>query len=117
MKKALRSPVTYVLLIAVGLVVAFSLLRSSPHVDQLALGDYLQKVDSGQVASATLHDGSNKVTGRLKAPDGSANGDRYEATYPDRYSSILTQDLLGHKVAEPFRNTWKLLCEFPRLLV
>jgi cell division protease FtsH len=100
MKKALRSPITYVLLIAVGLILAFSLLRSNPHVEQLSLGDYLQKVDSGQVASATLHDGSNKVSGRLKAADGSANGVRYESSYPDRYSMPLTQALLNHKVAD-----------------
>ncbi len=99
MKKLVRSPVAYVLLLVVVLLVALSAFRSSPHVDKLSLDEYLQKVDNGQVASAALHDGSNKVTGRLKAPDGT-NGDRYEATYPDRYTSTLTQTLVDHKVSD-----------------
>ena len=45
-----------------------------------------QKIDDGRVASATLHDGRIKVTGRLKAPDGTV-GDSYEVGYPDRYTA------------------------------
>src|SRR5580704_1973257 len=99
MKKLVRSPIAYVLLLVVVLLVALSAFRGSPRVDKLSLDQYLQKVDSGQVASATLHDGSNKVNGRLKSTDGTA-GVRYEASYPDRYSSTLTQDLLDHKVSD-----------------
>jgi hypothetical protein len=56
MKKLVRSPIAYVLLLVVVLLIALSAFRTSPHVDKLSLDDYLQKVDSGQVASATLHD-------------------------------------------------------------
>jgi cell division protease FtsH len=87
-----------VLLAAVIAALAFSMLQSGPHVEKLSLDAYLQKVDDGRVASATLHDGANKVTGRLKGPDGQPAG-RYEASYPDRYTSELTQQLLDHGVA------------------
>ena len=52
MKKLVRSPIAYVLLLVVVLLAALSLFRPSPHVDKLSLDDYLQKIDSGQVASA-----------------------------------------------------------------
>ncbi|HSS11309.1 MAG TPA: ATP-dependent zinc metalloprotease FtsH [Acidimicrobiales bacterium] len=100
MKKALRSPVVYVLLAAAVALFAFNVFRSGPHVDKLSLNAFEQKVNTGQVASATLHDGDNKVTGRLKAPDGSANGPRFQASYPDRYSPVLTQLLLDKGVPE-----------------
>ncbi len=50
-----------------------------------------QKVDTGQMASATLHDGSNTVTGRLKPVKGFYVGAQYESSYPDRYTADLTQ--------------------------
>ena len=54
MKKLVRSPIAYVLLLVVVLLIALSAFRSSPHVDKLSLDQYLQKVDSGQVASAIV---------------------------------------------------------------
>src|SRR4029077_7537297 len=99
MKKALRSPVTYILLAGALLLVAVNVMRGGGHVDQLSLKAFTTDVADGKVASATLNDSSSRVTGRLKGPDGLA-GDRYEATYPERYASTLTQQLLAHNVPE-----------------
>jgi cell division protease FtsH len=97
MKKALRSPLAYVLLAGVLLLVAVNLLRGGGHVDQLSLNAFTHDVSNGQVATATLHDGTFKVTGRLSGPDG-ALGDRYQVNYPERYTDTLTQLLLDHSV-------------------
>ncbi len=94
MRKALKSPVLYVLLGGIVLLIAVNVLRSRPDIDQLSLNAFQDKVTSGQVASATLHDGSDKVTGKLKGPDGF----QYSATYPDRYTPQLTQLLIDKAV-------------------
>src|SRR6202035_4475189 len=99
MKKALRSPVAYVLLAGVLLLLAINLLRGGPHVDKLTLNTFIQDINEGKVASATLHDSSATVTGQLKAADGS-NGVHYQVTYPERYASSLTQQLIDHKVPQ-----------------
>jgi cell division protease FtsH len=99
MKKALRSPVGYVLLAGALLVIALNLLRGGPHVTKLSLNAFTQDVIDGKVASATLHDPDAKVTGQLKASDG-GNGDHYVASYPDRYAPTLTQLLLDHRVPD-----------------
>jgi cell division protease FtsH len=99
MKKALRSPVAYILLAGVLLLLAVNLLRGGPHVDQLSLKAFTQDINEGKIASAVMDDGSSKVTGRLKGPGGT-DGDRYQVTYPERYASSLTQQLLDHGVAD-----------------
>jgi cell division protease FtsH len=99
MKKALRSPVAYVLLAGVLLLLAVNLLRGGPHVDKLNLNTFIQDINEGKVASATLHDSSATATGRLKAPDGS-DGDHYQVSYPERYAPELTQQLIDHKVPQ-----------------
>jgi len=98
MKKALRSPVAYVLLAGALLLVGVNLLRAGPHVTKLSLNAFTLDITQGKVASATLHDADAKVTGQLKAADGT-DGDHYEASYPERYASTLTQQLLDNHVA------------------
>jgi cell division protease FtsH len=99
MKKALRSPVAYVLLAGALLLLAVNLLRAGPHVTKLSLNAFTQDINDGKVASAVLHDADAKVTGQLMAADGSS-GDHYEASYPARYAPTLTQLLLDHRVPE-----------------
>jgi cell division protease FtsH len=100
MKKVLRSPVLYVLLAGVLVIIAVQIFRPRPTVQHLTLTTLEQKVAAGEVASATLHDGSNKVSGRLKAATGSSAGAQYDATYPDRYTAQLTQLLIDKGVPD-----------------
>ncbi len=100
MKKALRSPVPYILLSAAVILIGVQVFRPHPTVQHLSLNVLEQKITSGQVASATLHDGSNKVSGRLKTAGSILPGDRYDATYPDRYTPQLTQLLIDRGVPD-----------------
>ncbi len=100
MKKALRNPLLYVLLAGVLVLVGVLVFRPHTKVQHFSLNEFEQKVTSNQVDSATLHDGSNKVTGRLKATGGGLVGDQYDASYPDRYTGQLTQLLLDKGVSE-----------------
>jgi cell division protease FtsH len=100
MKKALRSPVLYLLLAGVIVLVGVEILRPRPTIQHLNLNTFEQRIASGDVASATLHDGSNKVSGRLKATGGASSGAQYDVTYPDRYTSQLTQLLLDKGVPD-----------------
>ncbi len=100
MKKVLRNPVLYIVLAGVLVVVAVVVFRPQPSVQHLTLNELEQKIASGDVASATLHDGSNKVSGRLRPPVGAQLGAQYDATYPDRFTDQLTKDLLAAHVPE-----------------
>ena len=100
MKKVLRSPFLYVGLLGLIILIGYLIIRPRPTVEHLMLNQFEQKVNGGQVASATLHDGSDEVTGRLKPASGHGTGDRYTVTYPDRYTDQLTQLLLDQNVAQ-----------------
>src|SRR5579859_4897589 len=97
MKKALRSPIAYVLLAGALLLLAINVFRGGSHVEKLSLNAFTQDIADGKIASATLHDSDSKVTGRLTAANG-GQGDRYQVTYPERYAPQLTQQLIDHKV-------------------
>jgi cell division protease FtsH len=85
MRRVLRSPITYV---AVALVLAAILLiglQGGSSRTHLATGTFEQDLAvPGRVVSATIHDDSNEVTGRL------ADGTSYVAEYPARYSVQIT---------------------------
>jgi cell division protease FtsH len=98
MKKVLRSPLLYLLVAGVLALVVLEVFRVRTPVQHLSLNAFEQKVNNGEVASATLHDGSNKVTGELKPAPGSFIPADYDATYPDRYTPELTQLLLDKGV-------------------
>ena len=107
----------------VVLLVALSAFRSSPHVDKLSLDEYQQKVDNGQVAQPPSMTASNKVTGRLKAPDGT----KATATRPPIRTatpSTLTQKLRRpqglrhHRVRHSKQSFWVgLLLNFLPILL
>src|SRR3984957_11373150 len=98
MKKVLRSPILYIGLAALVILVAFEIFRPQPKVDHLTLKMFEQKVSSGQVATATIHDGSDQVSGRFTGKGGAATGERYSVTYPDRYTTTITQLLLDKNI-------------------
>ena len=90
MKKALRSPVAYVLLAAVVALLLFDVLRSGPSQTTLSLSEFEHALSvPGSVATATIHDSSDEVTGKLKG------GTSYVVQYPDRLAEPLTVKLLA----------------------
>jgi cell division protease FtsH len=90
MKKALRSPAFYAaLLVLVGLLL-FVVLRSGPSRKTLSLGEYEHDLTTpGMVTTATIHDSSDDVTGKLR------DGTNYVVQYPDRLTEPLTAKVLA----------------------
>ena len=80
-----------VLIVVVAALAAFFVVRafsggSSPK--ELSLDAYANRLEQGDVASATIHDQDHRVTGELKG------GTDYEVDYPDRYTTTITQDIV-----------------------
>jgi cell division protease FtsH len=90
MKRVLRSRVTYVVLALVAVVALFSTLRGSPDRTTLSLSQFNQDLATkGTVISATIHDSSDEVTGKL------LDGTSFVVQYPDRLTESLTTKLLA----------------------
>jgi cell division protease FtsH len=90
MKKVARSPITYIALALLLALLLFSVLRSGPSRTTLTLGQFEHDLSTpGTVATATIHDGSDAVTGRLK------DGTNYVVQYPDRLTESLTNKILA----------------------
>jgi cell division protease FtsH len=90
MKRVLRSRVTYVVLALIAVLALFSALRGSPDRTTLSLSQFDQDLATkGMVVSATIHDSSDEVTGKL------ADGTSYVVQYPDRLTESLTTKLLA----------------------
>jgi cell division protease FtsH len=90
MKRVLRSRVTYVVLALIAVLALFSALRGSPDRTTLSLSQFNQDLATkGMVVSATIHDSSDEVTGKL------ADGTSYVVQYPDRLTESLTTKLLA----------------------
>ncbi len=105
MRKALRSPVTYVVLGAIVALLLFSSLRSGPSRTTLSLSDFEHDLSvPGSVVSAVIHDSSDEVTGKLK------NGTDFVVQYPDRLTAQLTTQLNASgadvKVSHAKSNPW-----------
>ena len=79
MRKALRSPVAYVVLVVAVALLLFSVLRSGPSRTTLSLSEFEHDLSvPGSVVSAAIHDSSDEVTGKLK------DGTNFVVQYPDR---------------------------------
>jgi cell division protease FtsH len=94
MKKLLRSPAVYaVLAVAVGLLL-WSVLRSGPSRTTLSLSEFQADLAvPGKVVSATIHDSSDEVTGKLR------DGTNFVVLYPERTTETITARLLASKAA------------------
>ena len=77
-RRILRGPVLYILVVLAALWLF------------LSLGEYEQLVAAGQVRTATFLEGDQKVVGEL-----AAGGVLYAASYPAEYQDDLTQKLLA----------------------
>jgi cell division protease FtsH len=87
MKRVLRSPITYAVLIVIVVLVVIGVLRHGPGPTTIGTGQFQTDLASGRVTTATIHDGQQKVTGKLV-------GDiSYQVTYPDRYTPQITAEI------------------------
>jgi cell division protease FtsH len=88
MKKALRSRYTYVAVaLLVALIVLLSL-QSGPKRTTLSLTQFESYLATpGKVTTATVHDGSDTITGKL------ATGGLFQVSYPDRLTESITNKM------------------------
>ncbi|MGH9164613.1 MAG: ATP-dependent zinc metalloprotease FtsH, partial [Acidimicrobiales bacterium] len=91
MKKLLRSPVAWVVLVLVALLVGSSLLGGGDDRTDLRLSRLQTLVKQGKVRSAEIV-GTDRVRGELRG------GEKYEAKFPAEYADELTAQLLGADV-------------------
>jgi len=82
--KQRRSIVAAVIVAALALFFLFRLLTSGAEPQKLSLDAYTRRLDSGTVATATIHDKSHYVTGTL------ADGTHYTVDFPGGYTAHLT---------------------------
>ena len=82
-----------VLAVAVGLLL-WGVLRSGPSRTTLSLSEFQADLAvPGKVVSATIHDSSDEVTGKLR------DGTNFVVQYPDRTTETITAKLLASKAA------------------
>ena len=87
MKRPSRSTIGYVLLGAIALFFASQFLSQGEKTDELTLTEFFDAVDDGSVASATIKDRSNEVTGELQ------DGTKFKVAYPQELADELTTRL------------------------
>ncbi len=65
----------------------FVLRDGGDEPEELSLGEFIELVDQGEIADATIRDRSNRIEGDLRS------GESYELTYPREYADELTRQL------------------------
>jgi cell division protease FtsH len=96
MKKIVRSRWAYLALAALVGMILLLTLRGGPDRTTLTLSQFNTDLGiHGQIVSATIHDDSSTITGKL------ANGRNFQVTYPSRLQDTLAERLLatGGKIA------------------
>jgi cell division protease FtsH len=93
MKKVLRRRYVYLALAAVAVIVLLLALRGGSDRTTLSLSQYETDLAArGHVLTATVHDDSDQITGKL------ADGTSYQVSYPDRLTETVTTRLLADGV-------------------
>ncbi len=88
MKRVINSRYAVAVAIAlVGLLVYSIAFSGEEAVTDLTLNEYIEAIDSGDVASATIQDRANRIVGEL------GNGEPYVISYPREYGDELTAAL------------------------
>ena len=123
MKRLVRSRYAYVALaLLVGLILLLSL-RGGSGPKSISLSRFESDLAApGRVVSATVHDGTDEITGKL------SNGSSFSVSYPNRLTESLTTKMLsaGTEVSVShatsnfwlnFLNGWVPLLVFGGLLL
>lgn len=85
MKRVINS--RYAVIVAIVLVALFVYsiaFTGEEQVTDLTLNEYIEAIDAGEVATATIQDRANRISGELD------NGERYLISYPREYADELT---------------------------
>ncbi len=103
-RRVLRSRITWVVLGVVVILAVVLALPGGSHRTSIGTGAYQQDLAGGRVATATIHDTSNQVTGTLR------DGTSYVVSYPDRYTDTLTGRIAaavpGFSTSHGHPNPW-----------
>jgi cell division protease FtsH len=86
-KRPSRATLAYILLGAVALFFASQWLRQGDKPTDLTLTEFRDKIASDEVATATLKDRSNEVTGEL------SNDEKYKVAYPQEFADELATEI------------------------
>mgnify|MGYP001459906179 CR=1 FL=1 len=87
MKRPSRNAIVYVLVGAIALFVASQWLGSGDEPTELTLSEFREHVAEGEVATATIKDRSNKITGELRTDE------EDEVAYPQEFADELAAEL------------------------
>ena len=87
MKRPSRATIGYVLLAGLAVFFASQWLNQGDPPKDLTLTEYRQRIADGEVATATIKDRSNEVTGEL------TNDDSYKVAYAQEYADELVQEI------------------------
>ncbi len=87
MKRPSRATLGYVLLGAIALFFATQFLTRDDKPRELTLTEFRQLVDDGEVATATIKDRSNEVTGELDGEE------EYKVAYPQEFADELATEI------------------------
>ena len=88
MKRVINSRYAVIVAIALVALLVYSIAFSGEEqVTDLTLNEYIDAIDAGDVATATIQDRANRISGEL------ADGERYIIAYPREYADELTAAL------------------------
>ena len=110
MKKVIRNRYAWLALAAFLALVLILTLRGGPSRTTLTLSQFESDLaNKGAVATATIHDGSSQVTGKL------ADGTAYQVSYPPRSEESLTNRILASgaklNVSHSGSDIWAIIFE------
>jgi cell division protease FtsH len=88
MKRVINSRYAVVVAIALAALLVYSVaFTGEESVTDLTLNEYIEAIETGNVATATIQDRANRIAGEL------GNGERYLISYPREYADELTAAL------------------------
>src|SRR5437764_3492445 len=87
-----RGPVLYVIVLLVLAYILLTTLAGAKTIKERTLTDYLQRIDSGQVATAEILNRDQRVQGKLK------DETDYRVAYPTEYADDITNRRADAKV-------------------
>ena len=88
MKRFPRSALVYLLIIFAVLFLGAQLLREGPEREDLDFSSYKEKIDDGEVVTATIKDKDHVVEGKLR------DDSDYRVVYPAEYADELVDELV-----------------------
>ncbi len=88
MKRVINSRYAVIVAIALVALLVYSVaFTGEESVTDLTLNEYIEAIETGDVATATIQDRANRIAGEL------ADGERYLISYPREYADELTAAL------------------------